>query len=457
MAQPPRQTVNRLEHRGLRNILGSVRHPMQRRMAGRWIRIDGIDRRLFVSRFAIPEPRIRPRRGRVLHPRSQKIFQTPGRSSDLGGDPPKRLAHSSDQIETKPDLVNPIKKTDGKMKKLLIAAALFTLAGCTDQRDLYSISTPMLSIESDWMPSLSIEDMSGNATAMLYKNGELTAKSFFFSPTSATANVRSGDYEVLIFNGQMFSEEQTNLDFIAFRNTGFAETFEAFSVRTTPNDRLVRSPEEHLVNNEMAILTSAYARKRIDADPQFYLKYENGHRVDNDAEVAHIEDSISFTPIALTHRAQVFVRLTNPASAAVANGALRGFARSVYLASGRPSHLEGTHQLRLNSLRLTGLNTGVIESPVFTTFGPPLDLGTNRRYVFELSVILTDGRLFETTVDITDQVRGAISQIINNRANRIYSPADIVIEIDVELPVTEGGSGVGVNPWQDDEVITIKV
>lgn len=342
------------------------------------------------------------------------------------------------------------------MKKiLLLTVSALVLSGCTKQRDLYDISWPLLSIEGDWVPSLGIADMSGNATAVLYRDGVPAGKSFFLQPASTTARVSRGDHDILIFNGMMFSEEQTNLDYIVFRNTDNVDTFEAFSTEPSPNKRLVRAEGERLVNNEMPILASAHAKKTIEGKPVFFMKYENGRRTGL-SDMDYIEDNVELTPIALSHYAKVVVELVNPASAAVANGALRGFAGSVFMASGMPSHLEGTHQVKLNNLTMIELTVGTVESPTFATFGPPLDLTEERRYTFELQVILIDGEPFAATVDVTEQVQAAIVQIKDNRANGIYHPANILIKTRVELPKVTS-SQIGVTPWNDDELITIKV
>lgn len=342
------------------------------------------------------------------------------------------------------------------MKKIFItAASALLIAGCTEQRDLYDVSWPLLHIEGDWVPSLGVADMTGNATAVLYRDGLPAGKSFFTQPASATANVSHGDWEILIFNGLMFSEQNTNLTRIVYRNTDRAATFEVLSTEPAPNARLVRADGEILVDGGMAVVAAARGGIQIEAEPLFYVKYEDGRRVYFD-DVEHVEAEISLTPVSLTHYAKVIVDVINPASAAVANGALRGFAASAFMSTALPSHTEGTHQLKLNNLTMYELTRGTIESPRFATFGPPLDLTAERSYTFELNTILRDGTEFSQTADVTDQVLEAIERIKQNRADGIYSPAEIIIRARVELPETEG-SMVGVTPWQDDELITVKI
>lgn len=341
-------------------------------------------------------------------------------------------------------------------KILLITFVALNLAGCTKQRNLYNISSPLLYIESDWLPSLGVADMSGNATAALYKGGSLESKSFFSMPASTRAKVSRGDYGVLVFNGQMFSEERTNLDFISFRNTVDASLFEAYSVRATAVGRLPLGDGEILINNEMAMLASAYCEKYIADDPVFFRVYEDGG-IESELYADHVVDSVALTPVSLSHYAQVFVDLINPASAAVAHGELRGFAESVYVKSRMPSHTPGVHQMSLNNLRMTGDKKGTVESSKFVTFGPPLDLPSGRAYTFRLSVLLHDGETFEQTFDVTDQVLPAVDVILSNRAGGIYGPSTIVIRISAELPVVKSGINIGTNPWSDDEVIIIKV
>ena len=343
-----------------------------------------------------------------------------------------------------------------------LATAFLLFAACDRQRDLYDTASPLLYIEGDWVPSLGMADMTGKATAMLYKKGDGITKEFFYKPNSVTTKVSRGEYDILLFNGLMFSEENTNLDHIFFRNTDQLEGFEAVVVEVASNRRLSRAEGEYIASNEMEVLTSIHGSAFVEGEHQYSLKYKNGRNSFPTLE-DYIEHEVQLTPRAVSYPAQVVVHLINPRSAAIANGSLHGFVGSVMMAPGEPTDFAVTHQLRLNNLTIPDPEAqpevGTIESPWFVTFGPPLNR-PNHSYTLDVSIILQDGNEINETFDIADQVEPAIQRIKNYRA----SPAGISInlaipiEITLELPSDiEPGSMVGVNDWSDDEIIVVKI
>ena len=368
-----------------------------------------------------------------------------------------------------------------------LLVGLVCFVACDKQRDLYDTASPVLQIEGNWIPSLGAADMSGRATAMLYpdvvtKNRIGITKEFLYRPSIITTKVSRGEYDVLLFNGLMFSEENTNLDHVFFRNTDNVETFEAVAVEVASNNRLVRTDGEYIASNDMEQLTSAYAHVFVEGERQYFLKYKNGHNGYPSLE-DYVESELKMIPIAVSYYSQVVVHLVNPRSAAIANGALRGFVGSVMMASGEPeTNFAVTHQLRLNNLTISDQGTqgdpanperGTIESPWFVTFGPPLDR-PEHSYTFELSIILRDGREILRTFDVTEQVCASIKNIIEYRethwdsyATSLLAPAvsivpTIPIVICLELPWIEpryndDNPMVNVNGWEDDEIIRVKI
>lgn len=356
----------------------------------------------------------------------------------------------------------------------LSAVCMLLHAGCTEQRDLYTVSRPMLCINGDWVPSLDRSDMTMNATANLYAadGGELFSKSYFSLPTSVTIPCTRGEYDLLLFNGMMYSEENTHLDNVTFRNTGRLETFEAVASEGTPNVRLSRAEGEFIASNDMELLTSMQCRVEVEGETGYFIKYKNGEN-GYPTHADYVESSVDLTPAPVSYVCQVIVNLVNPASAAVANGALKGFAGSVYMSDRMPSHIAATHHLRLNSLyldptpknSLSALNpdgdpTGSIRSVEFVTFGPPLDGPSGWGYAFEISIIQIDGEIHEERIDIGDQVGAAIAQIRKNVGVSVPAVTGykIVIEVDVALPKLEPVDGIiGVDLWEDDEIIKVPV
>ena len=358
------------------------------------------------------------------------------------------------------------KKIQMKKKIIIISAILLMFAGCDKQRDLYNIASPLLEIRGDWVPSLGIADMNGRATAMLYK-GNAVAKEFFYKPNSVTTKVSKGEYDILLFNGMMFSEENTNLDHIFFRNTNRAQEFEAVVVEVAPNNRLSRATDEYIASNDMELLTTAHTKLFVEGEYQYYQKYINGRRSDLDFE-NYVEQVVELTPVAVSYSSQVVVHLVNPSSAAIANGSLRGFVGSVFMNTGEPSDFKVTHQLKLNNLKITNKGTsgnpsdpekGTIESPWFVTFGPPLK-NTNHQYKFEISIILKNGNEYNHIFDLNDQVDLAIKRIKSYREapTGLSISLTIPLETSIELPVIgPNESIIDVNDWGDDEIIRVPI
>lgn len=344
----------------------------------------------------------------------------------------------------------------------LSVALLF--GGCTKERDLYGVSHPLLYIEGDWQPSLGKTNMSQDATAMLYRSGDgLYDKEYFYNPDNVTARVTSGAYDILLFNGLMYAENDTHLDGILFRNTDKIGTFEAYAKEGTANRRLQARADDYITTNDMELLTSLWTSQTVEGNNEYYIKYrdgKNGYPVVPD----YVESEIYMVPRPISYHCNVMVTLVNPRSAAVANGALRGFVGSVFMQSRMPSHIDVTHQFRLNNLTpispdpATGDPSGTIESPEFVTFGPPLDL-PDRIYEFEISILLQDETSVNRTFDVTEQVELVIDQI-TAQLNPAVPVSVITIPIVIDEPIVlpkMPDAGVGVGDWSDDELITVPI
>ncbi|MCL2562376.1 MAG: hypothetical protein FWE10_08700 [Rikenellaceae bacterium] len=347
---------------------------------------------------------------------------------------------------------------------LIIFLAAVALAGCDKQRDLYGISSPLLEIEGDWRFSLGIAEMR-DATAMLYKDDGTSGKWLFREPNVVRPKVSRGEYDVLVFNGLMFSEQETNLDAVFFRNTDKAETFEAVAMPGTPNSRLVRSEGEYIASNDMEVFTSADGMISVEGERVFYIIYRNGERVSTNGG-DHVEDELYLTPLARSYWCQIIVHLTNPSNALSAAGSFRGFAGSAFAFSGLPSHFDVTHQLRLNDLQITKAGTrgdpddeeeGTVRTPWFVTFGPPLDVPA-RRYTFDLTVWLRDGQTMSKEFEVSrEEIERIIERITEYRNGEMTTPPVIVLEFCMELPENLSGGSISVDDWGDDELITVPI
>ncbi len=350
------------------------------------------------------------------------------------------------------------------------------MAACTELRDIADRVDIMLEVEASWEHSLGESDMR-NATVLLHHEDGEQSKVHLTRPNGATAQVRHGEYDVMVFNGIMESEDRTNLDHIRFRGTDSHGTFEVYSNEVEPMMRLSRVEGEYIASNNMELFTFAHHRVSVDGDEAIYHRYQNGDRVNEDVE-SHICQTITSTPSALLFRFQVVLtNVVNPLSARSGAGALKGFMGSVFVPSTgerpRPG-IQATHHLPLSAsngnrirTRADGDQVGTLTSPLFASFGPPMpaqgsDLPASGEYFFDPVFVLHDGTEYRPgPIDITSHVNETIGQIIDHHEGNHLSHDEnafvITIDDEIFLPPISGGSGlpVVVEPWPDDEIIIV--
>ncbi len=359
--------------------------------------------------------------------------------------------------------------------KYIIGIAALFFAGCDAQMDLYDTAIPTVAIEGNWNTSLGVQDMF-DGTAMLYKDGAVT-KEYLSRANSVTAIVSRGQYDILLFNGVMESEQVTNLDHIFFRGTDRIATFEAVAAEGTPSRRLSRLDDEYIANNDMEIFTFARDGVFIESELQDYLKYKNGRKVASVPE-NYVESEVSLVPRAMSYRFQVKIaNLVNPSSARAASGALLGFTGSVFPASSQnmpESGIPATHHLSLAAASGVsiwtdddGTELGKIQSPVFVSFGPPLPASTGQlpasgKYTFDPVFVLADNTEFKLPqpIDVTPQVNAAIERIFRHHSGGgdiAIGENLFVIEITdrIELPIIMPDKIVDVIDWEDEEEIIV--
>ncbi len=359
-----------------------------------------------------------------------------------------------------------MKRTDIYMA--VIASLL--LAGCDAQMDLYDTSVPMMAIEGSWETSLGVREMF-DGTALLYSKGRVK-KEYLSRPNTVTAAVSHGQYDILLFNGVMESEQATNLDHVFFRGTSAPESFEAVAAEGTRNKRLSRIDGEYIASNGMEIFTFARGGAFIEDEGRDYLKYMNGRKVASLPE-NYVADEVRLVPRAVSYRFQVkLTDIVNPGSARSVSGALRGFAGSVFPASPQTGGMEATHHLNFSTPSVNRTRTdpdgtvlGTVQSPVFVSFGPPLPesldgLPASGGYTFDPSFVLVDNSEFTLPqpIDITPQVNAALERIFRHRSgggDLAIGENLFVIEITdrIELPVIMPENVVDVIEWNDEEVL----
>jgi hypothetical protein len=362
-----------------------------------------------------------------------------------------------------------------KSKYVLVALAPLVVA-CTEVRDISDRTDLMLSVEGSWAASLGKTEMYDATVLLNHADGE-QSKAFLSRPNGVHATVRNGEYDVMVFNGIMESEENTNLDHIGFRGTDRHGTFEVYSVEGTRLARLSRAEgvgeDEWVVSNNMEIFTFAHHQVTVDGDDAVYKKYSNGDRVNEDVDYI-VAQEIYTVPQALSFRFQVVLtNVVNPTGARSAAGALRGFMGSVFVPTTGARPRPGTpasHHLPLTApatgrlrTRADGTDVGTLVTQQFVSFGPPLpaegqSLPERGEYFFDPSFGLYDGTEHKPgPIDITAQVNAIIERQFDHYGGRhISNPENLfVITIDDEvfLPPVSGGEGlpVEVEEWPDEE------
>lgn len=339
---------------------------------------------------------------------------------------------------------------------LLICFALL-MASCTEQRDLFVASYPQLLIKNSWTPSQCATN--NGATAMIYDRPQAAPTELMPDAIRKIIELDKGVYDILVFNGLMYSPSETHLDNIYYRGTDQFETFEAVITEMPPARRFRAQENEVIVNSPDILATRSTAEHDIQARKKFEMKYCDGKN-GFPTSIKFLDDSIPFIPCRVTHTCQVIAHVRNPKSARVVQAKLHGFSQSVFLSNRLPAHKSITHQFTLNSLKYDQSDPaiGTISSPVFTTFGPPLDL-PGRNYTVDVSVLLTNSEeLPRMTFDVTEQVEKAIAYLATERLNNRPIMETFYIYIEFDLPIViSDGMDVGLGEWSDDVIITVPI
>ena len=212
----------------------------------------------------------------------------------------------------------------------------------------------------------------------------------------------------MIFNGLMYSGDQTHLDGVTFVNTEKLTTFAALAEPGTLNRRLTRADGEYIATNDMEIVASMTAQQIIETDGTYHIKYQNGKN-GFDTPDDYIEAELAMVPHALSFPCRVEIEVYGNSNMIGAAASLKGFAGSALMSSRQPSSdFTVTHQLTLNNKQQMGAadrDRVSIYSPEFVTFGPPLD---GARVELDLRFGLVNGEVLRSRDDRRDRPARAV-------------------------------------------------
>lgn len=332
-----------------------------------------------------------------------------------------------------------------KLLSALLGIAVMILAGC-ERRPLTEelAESVLIPVKIDWSNSgIPVADPSGSgyvhrvSLRFFPKDGGKPFDRYLESNVmEGEIEVPVGEYSVVVFNESVYDAWWE--DAIIFSNIDSYDDFAA----TIVADDAANWPHYTLLAGENLIvepfMLSSWSIGDFKVTEQMLKQTHAGvTRTDDDSQ--------ALTKIVmrqLTFNVTVTAWVENLVSAQLIQGAARGFANTVMMASGKTGHTTGTHVFKLNNRRWddSQQKNGTV-SKEFLSFGRLTDAS---KYWLNMDVLFTTGALYDQPqlFDVTDQV------LENPNIN-----ININIDVDVRLPYIEGGIHVG--DW-DDEDITIQ-
>lgn len=363
------------------------------------------------------------------------------------------------------------------IKYILLTVIVILGAGCTKQRDLYVVSSPLFVVKADW--SKSTLNPHG-ATALVFNAQKAVLNNPYMQPptSSQPQRVATDTYDILVFNNLMFSSIDNEFDYITFKGNDKFDTFEAHATMKQDVNALFRSGvQEVYVNNPDVIAADVYRRKTIDDDREFVMKYEDGKPTGN-PEIDYVNDEVRVTPIRLTRNVQVILRIKNYKPKFAIYGTLRGFAQGVNLTTRKPVGNNATHAgFIINKAVADPSNADhhILTSDAFTSFGPWWDdaLGSNTYTLDLIARYNGQGDVFSYSFNVTKHIENVVTQWVEKAITTIKTEEatyaangtipkmeTIIIEVWLTLPDVVGGDegiDVGVEEWGDVVIIPVPI
>ena len=326
-----------------------------------------------------------------------------------------------------------------------VTAPIFTACERRPLEDDFGV-TALIPVKIDWSRSnIPVTEARGNGLVhrvslrFFPKEGSPVFDRYLeLNVIEGEIEVPVGEYSVVVFNESVYDIYWE--DAITFSDVDsyddFAATIVADNAANYPfyhplrDEELIVSPfllaswslDDFTVTEEMVANSRSSTRRASRADGQ--------------------ENALTKIVMrALTYNVNVTAHAENLSSAQLLQGAMRGFARTVYMASAETAQTPATHIFKLNSrVWDTGSSRHGTVSKSFLSFGR---LPQDEKYEINVDAVFIDGTIHEEQLlwDVTDQV-------VAHPADAI----DIDIDLDIQLPlITEG---ILVGDW-DDEVIKI--
>ncbi len=331
---------------------------------------------------------------------------------------------------------------------MLVAAVAMQLFVACERRPLDDDfgGTALIPVKIDWsLSNIPVTDIRGNdhihrvSLRFFPKDGSAAFDRYLeMNVIEGEIEVPVGEYSVVVFNESVYDIYWE--DAIRFSDV---DSYAGFAAEIVP-DMAENYPFYHPVAGEELIVApfrlASWSLDDFTVTKEMVTTTRSRTKVASGADAP--ENALTKIVMrALTRNVKVTAHVENLSSAQLIQGAMRGFARKVYMASGTTFQSPATHIFKLNSrVWDAGSNTHGTVSKGFLSFGR---LPQNESYQLNIDAVFIDGTVYGQPLlfDVTDRITSLREDAI-----------DIDIDLALQFPlITEG---VFVGDW-DDEVIKI--
>ncbi len=326
-----------------------------------------------------------------------------------------------------------------------VAIQIFTACERRPLEEEFGV-TALIPVKIDWsLSNIPVTEARGNGLVhrvslrFFPKNGSPAFDRYLeLNVIEGEIEVPVGEYSVVVFNESVYDIYWE--DAIRFSDV---DDYENFAATIVPDDAANYPVYRRLAGEELIVQPFRLASWSLDdfsVTREMVAKTRSKTRMASRAQ----DPENALTGIvmrALTHNVNVTAHVENLSSAQLLQGAMRGFARKVYMASAETTQAPATYIFKLNSrVWDVGSNRHGTVSRSFLSFGP---LPRNEEYWLNVDAVFIDGSIHD-------------EQLLWNVTERVIShptgAIDIDIDLNMDLPlITEG---IFVGDW-DDEIIRI--
>ncbi len=329
---------------------------------------------------------------------------------------------------------------------ILTAAAILLLTACKRRplEDDFGV-TALIPVKIDWSRSnIPVTEARGNGLVhrvslrFFPKDGSAAFDRYLeLSVIEGEIEVPVGEYSVVVFNESVYDIYWE--DAITFSDV---DSYENFAATIIPDNAANYPFYRPLTGEELIVAPFRLASWSLDDFRVTNEMVANTRSATRTTRADGPENALTKIVMrALTRNVNVTAHAENLSSAQLLQGAMRGFARKVYMASAETAPTPATHVFKLNSrVWDAGSDRHGTVSKSFLSFGR---LPQDDDYQINVDAVFIDGTIHEEQLlwDVTDQVTAHPADAI-----------DINIDLAMELPlITEG---IFVGDW-DDEIIKI--